>query len=262
MLSVSNRIALAARGRRALALLLSLTLPGSLQGQFGPPDSTPGPPVATTTVGFGVQRLEVEKFNALLRANGFPELPATAIVAGYGTEIRFDRWDVAVSGSFVLGGGEANSTWRTSSAGSALLLSGGFAVVESERWRVTPTLGIGLTRIGYHLEQVRGGGVDSALADPLRGMDLDGQSAVWQAGIGVDHRVGRWFGQKTAIALRTGYATTLGETDWRGDDNDLSSGPRATYGGFFVRVGLSMGVQRRADALMPAAISTLPWIFR
>jgi hypothetical protein len=243
-------------------LFLLAALPSCLLAQFGPPDSTPGPPVATTTAGFGIQQLEVEKFNALLRANGFPELPATAVVAGYGTEFRWDRWEVSVAGSFVLGGGEETSTWRTSSAGRSLLISGGFAVVENERWRVAPSLGIGLTRVGYHLEQVRGGGVDSALADPLRGMDLDGQSAVWQPGLGIDYRVGRWFGQKTAIALRTGYAATLGGTDWRGDENDLDEGPRATYGGYFIRLGVTIGTQRREDALMPAGFSLLPWIFR
>jgi hypothetical protein len=244
------------------ALLFTAAAPKRLSAQFGPPDSTPGPPVATTTAGFGFQQLEVEKFNALLRANGFPELPATAVVAGYGTEFRWDRWEVAVSGSFVLGGGKETSTWRTSSAGRSLLVSGGFAVIESERWRVAPSLGVGLTRVGYHLEQVRGGGVDSALADPLRGMDLDGQNAVWQAGVGVDYRVGRWFGQKSALVVRAGHATSFGDTDWRGDENDLDAGPRATYGGFFVRLGLTIGTQRRKDALMPAAFSTLPWIFR
>ena len=96
------------------ALLFTAAAPQRLSAQFGPPDSTPGPPVATTTAGFGFQQLEVEKFNALLRANGFPELPSTAVVAGYGTEFRWDRWELSVSGSFVLGGGEENSTWRTS----------------------------------------------------------------------------------------------------------------------------------------------------
>ena len=121
---------------------------------------------------------------------------------------------------------------------------------------------MGLTRISYHIEAVRGGPVDSVLADPLRGTDLSGQSWIWQAGVGLDYKLGKLFGQKMGIATRVGYASAFGDSDWRADDNDLASGPRASYGGLFVRVGMTIGIAKRQDAAIPALVSIIPWLSR
>ena len=59
-----------------------------------------------------------------------------------------------------------------------------------------------------------------------------------------------------------GYAEVLGDSDWRTDDNDLSSGPRASYGGIYARIGLTMGMPKRRDAMIPALVSVIPWLGR
>jgi hypothetical protein len=247
---------------RLMTTAALLLVPITLVGQFGPPDTTTGPPKAATTFGVGVQALDVDAFNTLLAANGLPEMSERAMSTGLSTEIRFGRWDLSFSGSGVSGGDKETSIWRTKASGSALTLGAGFAVVDVAKWRVVPTAGVGLTRISYHVEQVRGGSLDSALADPLRGADLSGQSWMWQAGLGVEYRLGKVFGQKMGVSARMGYATGFGDSDWRADDNDLASGPRASYGGIYARIGMTIGVPKRQDALVPALVSVIPWLSR
>lgn len=236
--------------------------PSGVLAQFGPPDTTTGPPKGATSFGIGVQVLDVADFNSALAANGFPRMSENAISTGLSTEIRFGRWEVAFSGSRIFGSDEENGTWRTRSSGSALTLGGGVAPYNGERWRIAALAGIGLTRISYHIEQVRGGTADSALADPLRGTDLDGQSWIWQAEVGIEHKLGKVFGQKMGVLARFGYAEAFGESDWRADDNDLASGPRASYGGMFARLGLTIGIPKRRDAAFPALFSVIPWLGR
>ena len=236
--------------------------PSALRAQFGPPDTTTTPPKAATTFGIGVQALDVDAFNALLAANGLPEMSDRALSTGLATEIRFGRWDLSFSGSGVSGRDTKSATWRTKASGSALALGGGVALVDGAKWRVVPAVGIGLTRISYHVEQVRGGGLDSALADPLRGTDLSGQSWMWQAGLGVEYKLGKIAGQKMGVSARVGYATGFGDGDWRADENDLSSGPRASYGGVYARIGMTFGVPKRRDVMIPALVSVVPWLSR
>lgn len=236
--------------------------PSALRAQFGPPDTTSGPPKGATTFGIGIQALDVADFNAALAANGFPKMGENVMSTGLSTEIRFGRWDLAFSGSGVSGSSDEHSSWRTESSGKALTFGAGFAPYDGPKWRVTTLAGVGLTRISYHIEAVRGGPVDSVLADPLRGTDLSGQSWMWQAGVGVDYKLGKVFGQKMGLATRVGYASAFGTSDWRADDNDLSSGPRASYGGIFVRVGMTIGIAKRQDAAIPALVSVIPWLSR
>jgi hypothetical protein len=250
------------RVRTLGCLVLLLALGSRLSAQFGPPDTTTGPPKGATTFGIGIQALDVAQFNAALAANGFPRMSENVLSTGLATEIRFGRWDLAFSGSGISGHDHKNSSWRTSSSGSALTFGGGFAPYDGPKWRVAVHSGIGLTRITYHIEQVRGGPVDSVLADPLRGTDLNGQSWMWQAGLGVEYKLGRLFGQKMGIAGRVGYANAFGDSDWRADDNDLSAGPRASYGGVFARIGMTIGMPKRQDAAIPALVSIIPWLSR
>lgn len=248
--------------RRLVVLVQLAVLPSCLLAQFGPPDTSTGPPKGATTFGIGIQALDVADFNAALAANGFPKMGENVMSTGLSTEIRFGRWDLAFSGSGVSGSDDENSSWRTKSSGKALTFGAGFAPYDGPKWRVATLAGIGLTRINYHIEAVRGGPVDSVLADPLRGTDLSGQSWIWQAGLGVEYKLGRPFGRKMGIATRFGYASAFGESDWRADENDLSSGPRASYGGLFVRVGMSIGIAKRQDAAIPALVSIIPWLSR
>jgi hypothetical protein len=219
-------------------------------------------PKAATSLGIGIQGLEVAELNAALRANGLPEMSELGLTTGLATEIRFGSWELSFSGSRVSGGDEENATWRTRTSGSALTLGLGFAVIDAGRWRILPTGGFGLTRIKYHIEQVRAGPLDSALADPLRGADLDGQTWAWQAGVDLDYRVGKYLGRTMFVAARVGVIEGVGESDWRADDNDLSSGPRGTYGGVYARIGLSLGIPKRQGALIPALVSVVPWLQR
>lgn len=243
-------------------LLLAALPPDRLTAQFGPPDTTTGPPKGATTFGLGIQALDVADFNTALAANGFPKMGENVMSTGLSTEIRFGRWDLAFSGSRVSGGEDKSSSWRTKSSGSALAFGGGFAPYDGARWRLTTLAGIGLTRIGYHIEAVRAGPVDSVLADPLRGTDLNGQSWMWQAGLGVEYKLGKVLGKRMGVAARIGYAWAFGDSDWRADENDLSSGPRASYGGMFARIGMSFGMAKRQDAMIPTLVSIIPWLSR
>ena len=243
-------------------LLLTALPPDRLTAQFGPPDTTTGPPKGATTFGIGFQSLDVDAFNAALALNGFPKMGATALSTGLSTEIRFGRWDLAFSGSRVSGSDHDNSTWRTSSSGNALTFGTGFAPYDGPKWRITTLAGVGLTRIKYHIEEVRGGPVDSVLADPLRGTDLNGQSWMWQAGLGVEYKLGKVMGRRMGIVARAGYANAFGDSDWRADENDLSSGPRASYGGLFARIGMTFGIAKRQDAAIPTLVSVIPWLSR
>lgn len=229
---------------------------------MGPPDTTAGPPKGMTSIVFGVQGMDVDDFNAALRANGFPTMARTTVVSGLTTSLRFGRWDLAFSGGTILGGRDESSAWRTELSGQAILVGVGFALVEKGRWRVVPNGGAGLTRVGFHVEEMRGGTVDSALADPLRGTDLSGQTGVWHAGLGLDYKLGRWTGQKVGLGLRVGYAHQFGGTSWRADRNSLSDGPRAGVGGPYVRLGFSFGLPRRRDAIVTTLASLIPWLSR
>lgn len=229
---------------------------------MGPPDTTAGSPKGVTAIIFGVQGMDVEDFNAALRANGFPTMDRSAIVSGLASAIRFGRWDLSFSGGTILGGRDQSPSWRTKLSGQSLLVGVGFAVLEKGKWRLVPNGGVGLTRVGFHVEQRRGGTVDSALADPLRGTDLDGQTWIWHAGLGLDYKLGRWKGRKIGVGLRAGYAEQFGETGWRADQNDLSTGPRAGVGGPYGRLGLSVGLPRRGDAIFTTLASLIPWLSR
>jgi hypothetical protein len=215
-----------------------------------------------TSIVFGIQGMEVADFNTALRANGFPTMKGSVIISGLTSAIRIGRWDLAFSGGAILGGRDESSTWRTELSGQAILVGVGLALVDKGRWRVVPNAGVGLTRVGFHVEQKRGGTVDSTLADPLRGTDLSGQTAVWHAGLGVDYKLGRWTGQKIGLGLRVGYAKQFGGTTWRADRNDLSSGPRAGVGGPYVRLGFSFALPKRRDAIITTLASLLPWLTR
>ena len=244
-----------------LALLPLAVLPAGAQ-LFGPPDTTTGPPKGSTSIVFGVQSLDVDAFNAVLRANGFPTMNETVVVSGLTSSIRLGRWDLSFSGGAILGGRHEATTWRTELSGQALMVGADFALIDAGRWRVVPNVGVGLTRIGFHVEQRRGGTVDSALADPLRGTDLSGQTGIWHAGLGVDYKLGRFTGQKVGLGLRVGYARHFGDTDWRADLNDLSSGPRAGVGGPYARLGFSFALPKRRDAILTTIVSLLPWLTR
>ena len=186
----------------------------------------------------------------------------TAIVSGLTSAIRIGRWDLAFSGGTILGGRDQSPTWRTELSGQTILVGVGFALIDKGRWRLVPNGGVGLTRVGFHVEQRRGGTVDSALVDPLRGTDLSGQTGVWHAGLGVDYKLGRWTGQKIGLGLRVGYAKQFGSTGWRADRNGLSSGPRAGVGGPYVRLGFSFALPRRRDAIITTLASLIPWLSR
>lgn len=243
--------------------LLAALPPDHLAAQmFGPPDTTTGPPKGTSAIAFGVQGMDVDALNASLRAAGFPEMRSTAVVAGLATSLRLGRWDLSFSGGSILGGREESGAWRTELSGQALLVGAGYALVDAGRWRVVPNAGTGLTRVGFHVEERRGGTVDSTLTDPLRGTDLSGQTWIWHAGLGVEYRLGRLTGQKVGLGLRVGYAALLGSTSWRADGNTLSAGPRAGVGGPYARLGLSFGLPRRRDAIITTLASILPWISR
>ncbi|HVX89877.1 MAG TPA: hypothetical protein VG940_13165 [Gemmatimonadales bacterium] len=246
----------------AWTLAVSALAASPSAAQFGPPDTTTGPPKAATTFGLGIQVLDVSAFNRALAVGGFPEMSENVFSTGLATEIRFGRWDLAFSGSGISGSATKTAAWRTRTGGSALTFGGGVALVDGATWRITSMGGIGLTRITYHIEQVRGGTVDSVIADPLRATDLSGQSWIWQAGLGVERKLGKAFGRKLGIALRAGYARAFGEPDWRTDDNDLSSGPRASYGGMYARIGMTFGVPKRQDVMIPALVSVIPWLSR
>jgi hypothetical protein len=243
--------------------LLAVWPPGRLAAQmFGPTDTTTGPPKGTSAIAFGVQGMEVGALNSALRANGFPTMRSTSVVAGLATSIRIAHWELSFSGGQILGGRSQSSTWRTELSGRALLVGGGFVLIDAGRWRVIPNVGLGLTRVGFHVEERRGGTVDSALTDPLRGTDLSGQTWIWHSGIAVDYKLGRWTGQKVGLGLRVGYAKLLGSTDWRADGNQLSAGPRAGVQGPYARLGFSFGLPRRRDGILTAVASMLPWISR
>ena len=247
----------------SIILILQLAiLPSCLLAQFGPPDTTTGPSKAATTFGFGIQSLDVTGFNAALAAHGLPQIDEQIWSTGLSTELRFGRWDLSFAGSAILGRESEDSTWRAQVRGSALMLGVGYAVIDGEKLRVVPSGGLGFSRIGVRLQEVRGGTVDSVLADPRRGVDLDGQSPQWHVGLGAYYRVGRLMGQKLSLAAKGGYSRTFGGTSWRSDENDLDNGPRATYGGPYLRVGITMGIQNRTDALIPALISVIPWLSR
>lgn len=243
-------------------LLLTAAAPQRLTAQFGPPDTTTGPPRGATTFGIGYQALEVTDFNSVLRANGLPEMAEGGLATSLATEVRFGRWEFGVNGGGVSGGSEETSTWRTKVSGKALSFTTGFALIDGGKWRVAPSAGVGLTRVNYHVEQVRGGSVDSVAADPLRGTDLNGQTGSWQAGLNIEYRIGRRMGQKMSIAVRAGYVEAFGDSDWRADDNDLSTGPRAAYGGLYARLGLTVGMPRRREAVLPSLFSVVPWLSR
>lgn len=238
-----------------------LAVPASAQ-MMGSRDTTSGPTVASTGFSFGVQALDVDAFNASLAASGFPGMRSTAFSTGFGTAIRFGAWDLSFAGSAVRGSRDDGAAWRTESNGNALMVGVGYAAFAKGRWRVVPMVGAGLTRIRYHVEEVRGGTLDSALADPLRGVDLEGQTGAWHAGVGVEYRLGSKPRQRLGITGRVGYARPWGSTDWRADHNDLSAGPRAAYGGIYARVGMSFGMPRRRDALIPSLVSVIPWLAR
>lgn len=249
--------------RRLCTLVVLLVTGRPLAGQmFGPTDTTTGPPKGMSAIAFGVQGMDVDALNASLRANGFPAMHSTSVVAGLATSIRIARWELSFSGGQILGGREESSAWRTELSGQALLVGAGFALVDAGRWRVIPNVGVGLSRVGFHVEERRGGTVDSTLTDPLRGTDLSGQSGIWHAGVGLEYRLGRFTGQKVGLGIRVGYARMFGSTSWRADGNALSDGPRAGIGGPYARVGLSFGLPRRRDAIITAAASLLPWATR
>ncbi|HEU4570563.1 MAG TPA: hypothetical protein VFS07_08325 [Gemmatimonadales bacterium] len=245
-----------------LAVALVGVVPRAGRAQRMPPgaDTSSAPPQAATSFGLGVQALDVDALNAALRAGGFPTMSSTALVSGLATELRFGRWDLSFSGGGILAGAKEGAVWRTQASGRALMVGVGYTLLQAGRWRVTPAAGAGLARVGYRIEQVRGGSVDSVLADPLRGTALDGQTALWHASIGVGYRLG---GRRAmGVGARLGYARPFGHTDWRADRNDLSDGPRASYGGLFARLGMSVGIPRRKDAVIPALVSVVPWIAR
>lgn len=243
------------------SLLIPLATPASAQ-MLGGRDTSTGPTVASTGFSFGVQALDVGDLNASLAAAGFPGMRSTAFSTGFGTAIRFGAWDLSFAGSAVVGSRDDGATWRTESDGNALMVGVGYAALAKGRWRVVPMIGAGLTRIRYHVERVRGGTLDSVLADPLRGVDLEGQTGAWHAGVGVEYRLGSRPRQRLGITARVGYASPFGSTDWRADHNDLSSGPRAAYGGIYARVGMNFGMPRRRDALIPSLVSIIPWVAR
>ena len=246
-----------------LIVALALLPTGPLAAQlFGPPDTTTGPPKGITSIVFGVQGMDVDAFNVALRAQGFPTMNRTAIVSGLTSAIRIGRWDLAFSGGTILGGRDRSSAWRTELSGETILVGLGFALIDKGRWRLVPNGGVGLTRVGFHVEQRRGGTVDSALADPLRGVYLSGQTGIWHAGLGLDYKLGRWTGQRIGLGLRVGYAKQFGGTGWRADQNDLSSGPRAGVGGRYVRLGFSFALPRRRDAIITTLASLIPWLSR
>jgi hypothetical protein len=245
-----------------LVLQLALWPSGLLAQFFGNPDTTTGPSKAATTFGFGIQSLDVRDFNAALAANGLPQIEDRIWSTGFSTELRFGRWEVSFAGSALLGPTTEDSTWRSQVRGSAIILGAGYAVVDGEKLRVVPSVGMGLSRIGVRLQEIRGGTIDSVLADPRRGVDLDGQSPQWNVGLGAYYRVGKLMGQKLSVAVKGGYSRTFGGTSWRADDNDLDNGPRATYGGPYLRVGVTMGIPHRTEALIPALISLIPWVSR
>jgi hypothetical protein len=233
-----------------------------LAAQFGPPDTTTGPLKAATAFGFGLQSLDVAPLNAALAANGLPEIDRHIWSTGLSTELRFGRWDVAFAGSAILGPEQEDSVWRSQVRGSALMLGLGYALIAGEHWRVVPSGGVGLSRIGVRLQEVRGGTIDSVLADPRRGVDIDGQSGQWHVGLSLEYRVGRLMGQRLGVIAKGGYSHTFGGTSWRADENVLDDGPRASYGGPFLRAGIMMGIPGRRDALIPALISVIPWLSR
>lgn len=250
---------------RYLVLLILLahwpTCPLAAQ-LFGPPDTTTGPPKGSTAIAFGVQAMEVDAINLALQANGFPSMNETVVVSGLTSTVRFGRWDLSFTGGAIIGGRHESTAWRTEISGEAILVGVGFALIDAGRWRVVSSGGVGLTRVGFHVEERRGGTVDSTLADPLRGTDLSGQTAIWHAGLGADFKLGRWTGQKVGLGLQVGYAKMFGETDWRADRNDLSGGPRTGVGGAYARLGFRFALPKRRDAILTTVASLLPWIAR
>ncbi len=232
-------------------LIVGLALGGALPrgARAQEPFGRMGPIAARGGIVLGVQGLSVDDLNTQLRAQGYPDVPATAFTLGGRALLQRGRWLLGGEGSAVVTPrkSSANGAQEAQLMGGIGLVELGVALLQHRRWIVYPMVGIGGGGLGVDLQRGRPATFGQVLAAPTGSRPMRGIFAA-DLSLGVDHLVllrrtperrgGIFFG------LRAGYTLTSNVGDWRLAGDDLGGGPsfglnrpylRFTFGGWGAR---------------------------
>ncbi|HEU5075694.1 MAG TPA: hypothetical protein VFU02_15985 [Polyangiaceae bacterium] len=184
-----------------------------------------------------------------LRAHGFEEMDAQAVLLGLSARIIFDSKIALGAGGAVLGHEQVEGSGAyTATLGYGVLRAEcGYAFLHSETWLLLPKLALGAYSANLNLADSSDATFDELLEEPgtttnisSRGF-LMGALLDFEVRITPDQSAGRqgFFG----VGLEGGYLYSIPLSRWRSDTGaEADDGPDAPLTGGFVGITLGGGV--------------------
>jgi hypothetical protein len=217
---------------------------GDLTAQDDVGAETPG-----TGQGFfmiGWQKLDLDELNERLIAAGFPSMSEDFLSLGGGGWWMGDRFLIGGEGHALLGSDETTSGggFKTRIEGGYGQLDLGFPVYRGDRLDVAPILGIGGGSVSVDLLERGSPLFDDVLTDPRTGARLTAEGFNLDLSVAVTWRLTRSVDDDGdeggfAVGLRGGYAYSLGDWEWKlNDDTEVPGGPQLGTRGVYLRLML------------------------
>jgi len=217
----------------------------------------------------GWQQLDVDDLNDRLNGNGFPSFSPNMLTIGGGGWATFGSGLViGGEGHGLIGGKETTSDaiLRSQLAGGYGMLNVGYRAYAGERMDVTPLVGFGVGALSMEVRKRGSLTFDDALADPLTGTSLSAGGFLFDVSAVAAVRVtghaddGEGSAGGVSLGMRTGYAYSPADWDWKHGDVDVPGGPGMGVRGFYVRLmigGTGSGLVSSAagrEAAPPSAL--------
>lgn len=211
------------------------------QGIFGP---------GAAYLGAGVSRIGTDDLDERLSTRGYPTFGQNAVGVNVGAYH-------ILPGGLTFGGewhgliiGQKDHEGREVGVGGGYGTFGmGYMVDLSRRVRIYPRIGVGGGGIGLWIQRDSVVDFDEVLIDPKPIPDRDREpvlsrvSVVMDLGVGAELLPGG-IGRGLMIGLRLGYLAAPSSSDWQLYENEVTSGPRMTIGGPYVRAVIGIGRRR------------------
>lgn len=202
----------------------------------------------------GAAALSVDPVNAVLTNSGFSSLPSRAMVGGAAAYFAFGRALLGANVQRARVGERGSGNGRTDDlTANAVAITGGYAVVSTNRLSVYPMVGVGLGRFAVTLHDNSGAPAATATQptfaelaqSPGAASTLAGTHLVFDVGMGQDYllKAPAQEGASVTIGVRAGIVAAPNRTTWRSGARTVVAGPDASVGGPYLRV--AVGVARR-----------------
>lgn len=193
----------------------------------------------------GWQQLDVDDLNDRMNQNGFPSFsPNLRSLGGGGWATLGNGLVVGGEGHGLTGAKETTSdaTFRSQLTGGYGMLNVGYRAYVGERMDVTPLVGAGVGAVSMEVRERGSLTFDDALADPLNGTSLSARGFLFDVSTVATVRVtgqandGQGSAAGVSLGMRTGYAYSPADWNWKHGGVDVPGGPGMGVRGFYVRL--------------------------